>query len=155
MTITNQGRLDGKVAIVTGGGSGIGLATTRRFVGEGARVVVGDLDEAGLTAVRAELGDAVAGVRCDVTVDEDVDALCATALDRFGGLHVAFANAGIGSAATIEDADPADWMRVVSVNLLGPMLTIKHSAPLMAAGGSIIVTASLNAVQPAAGMSAY
>lgn len=152
---STQGRLAGKVAVVTGGASGIGLATTRRFVTEGARVVVGDLDVEGLAAVEAELGDAVAAIRADVTSDDDVRALCATAVDRFGGLDIAFANAGIGSSTAIEDADPADWMKVIEVNLLGPMLTIKHAAPHMVDGGSIVVTASLNAVQAAAGMSAY
>ncbi len=155
-TVTSPRRsLAGTVAVVTGGASGIGLATTRRFVAEGARVVVGDLDEAGLAAVAAELGDAVAGVRCDVTVEHEVEALCGAATERFGGLHIAFANAGIGSLAPITEADAAEWMRVVNVNLLGPMLTIKHAAPRMGAGGSIVITASLNAVQAAAGMSAY
>jgi NAD(P)-dependent dehydrogenase (short-subunit alcohol dehydrogenase family) len=155
MGSNHEGRLGGKVAVVTGGASGIGLATTRRFVGEGARVVVGDVDEGALARVAEELGDAVAAVRCDVTVDADVAGLAAAAVERFDRLDIAFANAGIGHAGSIVDSDPTQWMRVQEVNLLGPMLTIKHSAPHMSAGGSIIVTASLNAVQAAAGMSAY
>ena len=150
-----NGRLEGKVAVVTGGASGIGLATARRFVAEGARVVIGDLNTDALATVEAELGDAAIGQRADVSDEADVEALVATAEDRFGAVHLAFANAGTGSMAPLTDVDVADWMRVVEVNLLGPVLTIKHVARRMPDGGSIILTASLNAVQPAAGMSAY
>jgi NAD(P)-dependent dehydrogenase (short-subunit alcohol dehydrogenase family) len=150
-----SGRLEGKVAVVTGGASGIGLATARRFVAEGARVMLGDLNGDALAAAAAELGDAAAGTRGDVSVEGDVEALVAAAVDHFGEVHLAFANAGIGSMAPITDVDTAEWMRVVEVNLLGPLLTIKHAARCMQDGGSIVLTASLNAVQPAAGMSAY
>jgi NAD(P)-dependent dehydrogenase (short-subunit alcohol dehydrogenase family) len=127
----------------------------RRFVAEEARVAIGDLDADGLAAVESELGDAVVGQPCDVRVESDVEALVATAVERFGPLHVVFANAGIGSFTNVVDTDAGEWMRVIEVNLLGPLLTIKHAARHMPEGGSIIVTASLNAVQPAAGMSAY
>jgi NAD(P)-dependent dehydrogenase (short-subunit alcohol dehydrogenase family) len=149
------GRLEGKVALVTGGASGIGRAAVQRFVAEGARVVAGDLDEAGLDALAASLGDAVAAQRCDVSVEDDLAALAQAAVDRFGGLHIAFANAGIGSAQRIVDADLDQWQRVLDVNLTGPFLTIKHAARRMTDGGSIVVTASLNAVQPGIGMAAY
>jgi NAD(P)-dependent dehydrogenase (short-subunit alcohol dehydrogenase family) len=148
-----RGRLDGKVAVVTGGASGIGRATARRFAAEGARVVVGDIDRDGLASAEAELG--VVGVHGDVRDEAAIEALVAAAVDRFGGLDVAFANAGTGSFSLLADVDVADWMRVVEVNLLGPVLTIKHAARRMRDGGSIVVTASLNAVQPAPGMSAY
>jgi NAD(P)-dependent dehydrogenase (short-subunit alcohol dehydrogenase family) len=143
------------VAVITGGASGIGLATARRFVAEGARVMLGDLNADALGTAVAELGDAAAGTPGDVSVEDDVEGLVAAAVDRFGEVHLAFANAGIGSMAPITDADAAEWMRVVEVNLLGPLLTIKHAARRMQDGGSIVLTASLNAVQPAAGMSAY
>lgn len=148
-------RFGGKVAIVTGGASGIGLATIRRLVGEGGRVVVGDIDEPKLAAVADELGDAVATVRCDVTVEADVECLVETAFSRFGRLDIAFANAGIGSAGRITDMDMSEWSRVLDVNLTGPCLVIKHAGGRMTAGGSIVVTASLNAVQPGTGMAAY
>ena len=150
-----QQRFTDRVAVVTGGAAGIGLAAVRRFVAEGARVVVGDLDEAGLASVTDELGDRVRTVRADVTVEGDVAALTTTAIDAFGRLDVAFANAGIGDMSPITALDPARWMRVVEVNVLGPALTIKHAAPRMTDGGAIVVTASLNAVQAASGMSAY
>jgi len=148
-------RFAGKVVVVTGGASGIGLATARRLVAEGARVVIGDIDAVRLKAAESDLGDAVAGLRCDVRAEEDVESLMAMAESRFGGLHVAFANAGVGSLGLITDSSAADWARVVEVNLLGPMLTVKHAARRMPGGGSIIITASLNAVQPAVGMGAY
>ena len=149
------GRLGGRVALVTGGASGIGLASARRFVAEGARVVVGDIDDAALAAVADELGDAVATVRCDVTAEDDIAGLAETALDRFGGLDIALANAGTASLGPVTDMDLAEWTRVLDVNLTGPMLTIKHAGRRMARGGSIIVTASLNAVQAGNGMGAY
>ncbi len=155
MSTPASGRLAGKVAIVTGGASGIGLATTRRFVAEGARVVIGDLAEDRFPSIQTELGDAFAAVRCDVRIESEVEALVATAVDHFGGLDIAFANAGTGVFGLITDSDAADWMRTIEVNLLGPFLTTKHAAKVMGSGGSIVFTASLNAVQAAVGMSAY
>jgi NAD(P)-dependent dehydrogenase (short-subunit alcohol dehydrogenase family) len=152
---SSTARLAGRVALVTGGASGIGLATARRFVAEGARVVVGDIDEKALAAVAEDLGDTVVTVRCDVTVEDDVERLAETALERFGGLHVAFANAGTATIAPVTNLDLAEWSRVLDVNLTGPMLTIKHAGRRMERGGSIIATASLNAVQAGNGMSAY
>jgi NAD(P)-dependent dehydrogenase (short-subunit alcohol dehydrogenase family) len=148
-------RFEGKVAVVTGGGSGIGLATVERFVQEGARVVVGDVDKARLDAAQETFGDAVRIVPCDVTDEVAVETMAQTAIDAFGRLDVAFANAGIGTSGLIVDSDVDDWRRTVDVCLVGPMLTIKHCAPRMTDGGAIVVTASLNAVQPGRGMSAY
>lgn len=152
---TSPGRLAGRVALVTGGASGIGLATARRFVADGARVVVGDIDETALGAVADELGEAVVTVRCDVTDEDDVARLADAAVERFGGLHIAFANAGTATIAPVVDLPLAEWSRVLDVNLTGPMLTIKHAARRMQDGGSIVATASLNAVQAGNGMSAY
>jgi NAD(P)-dependent dehydrogenase (short-subunit alcohol dehydrogenase family) len=143
----SEGRLEGKVAIVTGGASGIGRATAERFVAEGAQVVVGDLTEADLPGVVTR--------RCDVTVEADVEQLAQAAVDEFGRLDIAFANAGIGAAQRIVDIDVDQWQRVLDVNLTGPLLTIKHAARRMTGGGSIVVTASLNAVQPGVGFAAY
>ena len=149
------GRLAGKVAVITGGASGIGLATARRFVAEGASVVVGDLNATALAPVADELGDAAVTVVGDASSEDDVAALVATAVEQFGRLDVAFANAGIGSVSRLVDADLAEWSRVLDINLTGPFLMVKHAARQMTDGGSIVVTASLNAVQPGIGMGAY
>ena len=89
------------VALVTGGASGIGRACVERFVADGARVVVGDLSEAGLHSLEEEFGDAVATIRCDVTSEDDVEALCALSIQRFGRLDIALANE-IGRASCRE-----------------------------------------------------
>lgn len=148
-------RFNGRVAVVTGGASGIGLATTRRFVAEGARVMVADLSVDALEAVADELGDAVRTQVCDAADESQVAQLVAAATQTFGRVDFAVANAGIGSAARIADLPLEEWSRVLQVNLTGPYLLIKHAAPLMEAGSSIVVTASLNAVQPGPGMAAY
>jgi 3-oxoacyl-[acyl-carrier protein] reductase len=150
-----EGRLAGKTAVVTGGASGIGLATVRRFVAEGARVMIGDIDGDAAVSVAAELGPSVSGRRCDVSDEAEVDALFQASEDELGALDIAFANAGIGSFAPIVDTDLGEWKRVVDVNLIGPLLTIKHAARRMSQGGSIVATSSLNAVQASNGMSAY
>ena len=148
-------RFEGRVAVVTGGASGIGLAVTRRLVREGATVVIGDRDEQALEQVASELGAAVTTVRADVTVEADVERLAATAVERHGRLDIAFANAGVGSISRIVDLPASEWSNVIDICLTGPVLTIKHAARVMGAGGSIVVTTSLNAVQPGVGMAAY
>jgi NAD(P)-dependent dehydrogenase (short-subunit alcohol dehydrogenase family) len=150
-----DGRLPGKVAVVTGGASGIGLASVRRFVAEGARVMIGDLNHEAAEAVAAELGPAVAAHHCDVSIESEVEALLEATTEAFGTPNIAFANAGIGSFAPIVDTNLDEWKRVVDINLIGPLLTLKHTARRMPDGGSIILTSSLNAVQASNGMSAY
>ena len=154
-TDAGDGRFDGAVVLITGGASGIGLAAARRFVDEGASVVLADLDEQALAGAAAELGDAVVTRSCDVSVEAEVEALVVSAAERFGRLDTVFANAGIGSATRLVDLDVAEWSRVLDVNVTGPFLLIKHAARHLGEGGSIIVTASLNAVQPGVGMGAY
>jgi len=140
---------------VTGGASGIGLATVRRFAAEGARVMIGDVDGQEAFDVASRLGDGVIGRRCDVRDESEVELLLQSTLREFGALDIAFANAGIGSFGPIAETDLDEWKRVLEVDLIGPLLTTKHASRHMSAGGSIILNASLNAVQPAAGMSAY
>jgi NAD(P)-dependent dehydrogenase (short-subunit alcohol dehydrogenase family) len=151
------GRLEGRVGVVTGAASGIGRAIARRFVAEGAAIVGGDIDAAGLDALAAELGDRFVAAPGDATVEADQAALVATAADRFGRLDIAVANAGTGHLAPIVDHDLADWRRIVDLCLTGVFLTVKHAGRALSAGGggSIVTMASLNAVQPAGGMSAY
>ncbi|WP_404383952.1 3-oxoacyl-ACP reductase [Knoellia locipacati] len=145
-------RLEGKVAVVTGGCSGIGLATVRRFAEEGATVVIGDLDDANGTSIADEVGGAF--VHCDVTDKDQVDALFATAKERFGSVDIAFNNAGISPPEddSILDTDLDAWRRVQEVNLTSVYLCCKAAIPYMLeqGKGSIINTASFVAVMGAA-----
>jgi len=146
------GRLEGKVATVTGGCSGIGLATVRRFVEEGAQVVVGDVDDARGEKLAGQPG--VTYVHVDVTDKDQVDALFATAHDTYGSVDVAFNNAGISPPEddSILDTDLEAWRRVQDVNLTSVYLCCKAVLPFMLeqGRGSIINTASFVAVMGAA-----
>ena len=150
--------LAGKVAVVTGGASGIGRATAELFVAEGARVVIGDVDVDAGVQVADDLGPAAAFVRADVSDADDVQALVDTAVERFGGLHVMFNNAGIGSSfARLLDNDLSDFARVMQVNLFGVIVGTQRAARHMAAngGGSVINNASLAGLSPGAGVITY
>ena len=147
-----SGRLDGRVAVITGGCSGIGLATAKRFVSEGARVVIGDVDDVRGPSVAAELQGTY--VRCDVTYPDQVDALFAAAKDAFGSVDVAFNNAGISPPDddSILTTGIDAWRRVQEVNLTSVYLCCKAVLPYMLeqGRGSIINTASFVAVMGAA-----
>jgi NAD(P)-dependent dehydrogenase (short-subunit alcohol dehydrogenase family) len=150
------GRIEGRTAVVTGGCSGIGLATVRRFVEEGARVVIGDIDDAAGAALAAELGgpDVVTYVHVDVTSKDEVDALFRTAKDTYGSVDIAFNNAGISPPEddSILDTDLDAWRKVQEVNLTSVYLCCKAALPYMLEQkrGSIINTASFVAVMGAA-----
>lgn len=149
------GRIQDRVAVVTGGCSGIGLATVRRFVDEGARVVVGDIDDARGRSLVAELGgDRTTYVHVDVTAEDEVDALFETAKETYGSVDIAFNNAGISPPEddSILDTDLDAWRRVQEVNLTSVYLCSKAALPYMLdqGKGSIINTASFVAVMGAA-----
>ncbi|KAL6652942.1 hypothetical protein ACP70R_011867 [Stipagrostis hirtigluma subsp. patula] len=144
-------KLEGKVALITGGASGIGERTARLFVAHGARVVVADIqDEAG-ARLCGELGAAASYARCDVTSEDDVAAAVDHAVATFGALDVMFNNAGVGDGASphgrgIRESSKAELERVLAVNLVGPFLGTKHAARVMVParrGGCIIATASV------------
>jgi NAD(P)-dependent dehydrogenase (short-subunit alcohol dehydrogenase family) len=142
------GKLEGKVAVITGAAGGIGLATARRFAEEGARVVCADVD----TDAGAAAADEVGGlfVRADVTSESDVEAMFAAAIDAYGGIDVSFHNAGISPTDDDSILDtPLDvWRRVQEVNLTSVYLCCRHAIPHLQrrGGGSIINTASFVAV---------
>jgi len=150
------GRIQDRVAVVTGGCSGIGLATVERFVEEGAKVVIGDIDEGRGHALVERLGgaDVAAYVQVDVTDKGQVDALFATAKHTYGSVDIAFNNAGISPPedASILDTDLDAWRRVQEVNLTSVYLCCKAALPHMLeqGKGSIINTASFVAVMGAA-----
>jgi NAD(P)-dependent dehydrogenase (short-subunit alcohol dehydrogenase family) len=146
------GRLDGKVAVITGGCSGIGLATVRRFVEEGAKVVVGDVDEVNGPRIADEVGGTF--IKVDVTSKDEVDHLFKVAKDTYGSVDIAFNNAGISPPDddSILTTDLEAWRRVQEVNLTSVYLCCKAALPYMLeqGRGSIINTASFVAILGAA-----
>lgn len=148
-------RLEHRVAVVTGAASGIGRAIARRFAAEGASVVLADIAVDGARALADEIGGAAVAVTCDVTDEADVAAACELAVEHFGGLDIAVANAGRGTYGLITEHDLAEWQAIMDLCVTGVFLTIKHAGQRIRDGGSILTVASLNAVQPSAGMSAY
>jgi NAD(P)-dependent dehydrogenase (short-subunit alcohol dehydrogenase family) len=156
------GRIEGRVAVVTGGASGIGRASAMRFVEEGARVVIADCNE---TSAREALGlagdaarDRLRFVRCDVAEEGDVAAAVDTALREFGRLDCMFNNAGLpGALGPLTDVTVDAWDRTFAVLVRGVFLGIKHGARAMRAtgGGTIINTGSIAAFSAGAGPAAY
>ena len=149
------GRIEGKVAVVTGGCSGIGLATVRRFVEEGAKVVIGDIDDQRGEEIARTFGESVAMyVHVDVTDKEEVDALFQAAKDTYGSLDIAFNNAGISPPEddSILDTDLDAWRKVQEVNLTSVYLCCKEAIGYMRAQGrgAIVNTASFVAVMGSA-----
>ncbi len=140
-----MGRLDGKIAIVTGAASGIGKATVELFRSEGATVVGADVSDG-------------AEMRCDAGCEDEVKRLVEGVVAQHGGLDIFFANAGVsGGLASIFEQSVEDWEQILRVNLIGPFLAIKHAGPVMKdrGGGSIICTASVAGIRAGAGGPAY
>jgi NAD(P)-dependent dehydrogenase (short-subunit alcohol dehydrogenase family) len=141
-----MGLLDGAQAVITGGASGIGAATVRRFVAEGASVAIVDVDADGGAAVAAETGATF--VTGDVADPEACAAAIAAAADALGGLTVLFNNAGVGAARPLHDYSDRAWRRIVDVNLAGTFHGIRAAVPLMAGGGCIVNHASVSGLRP-------
>lgn len=150
-----MGLLDGRRAIVTGGGSGIGAATARRLAAEGARVAVLDLDEASARAVADEIGGLAVAVN---VVDRDaVDRATAEAVDGLGGLTTVVLNAGIGSLKPLDAYTDKEWDLLVDVNLKGTFNGLRAAVAHLRAGGggSVITMASVSGVRPTRGEAPY
>ncbi|SUZ87935.1 uncharacterized protein METZ01_LOCUS40789 [marine metagenome] len=153
-----SGRLDGMVAVITGAASGIGAGTARRFVDEGASVVLADIQQEIGESLAAELGDSAAFALTDVTSEDDVAAAVGMAVARWGQLDVMFNNAGIlGAVGSIADTSVEDWERTISVLLTGAFLGSKHAARVMIpkGSGSIINTSSIAGITGGLGPHAY
>ncbi|MCB9946226.1 MAG: SDR family NAD(P)-dependent oxidoreductase, partial [Rhodospirillaceae bacterium] len=131
----NTNRFAGKIALVTGAASGIGRAIAARLVAEGARVVGGDRNEHGLNQLAHELGDSFAFALADVTAEADGEALVALAVDRFGGLDLAFNVAGGSRPGYLLDLSEDDWQWTIDLCLKGVFLGVKHQARQMVRGG--------------------
>jgi NAD(P)-dependent dehydrogenase (short-subunit alcohol dehydrogenase family) len=151
--------LAGKVAVVTGGASGLGAGLVRRFAAEGAKVVIGDVDRDGGAALAADIGSGAVFVEADVSDIEQVNGLVSTAVERFGGLHVMVNNAGVSGTMhrRFLDDDLADFHKVMGVNVLAVMAGTRDAARHMAehGGGSIINLTSIGGIQAGGGVMTY
>lgn len=152
------GRLEGKVAVITGGVSGIGLGTVELFVAEGAQVVAADIQDEKGAMLEKRFPGKVAYAHCDVTSEADIEAAIKKAKTEFGGLDILFNNAGISDRmSVITEITAEGWSWIFDVLVRGPALGMKHAVPLMLerGGGSIINTASIAGLQAGWGPIAY
>ncbi len=152
------GRLTGKVAVITGGASGIGWQTVQLFVAEGAKVVIGDNNAALLDQRGAELeGDTSSTAVVDVSQESEVEGLVGVAVDRFGRVDVAVNCAGVGFLGAVEQHPVDRWRAVLDVCLTGTFLAVKHEARAMLdhGGGAIVNISSISGRQVSEGMAAY
>lgn len=148
--------LRGKVAVVTGGASGIGKGTARQLISEGMQVIIADIERAALEQTASELG--AVGIQTDVSDLASVQALAQAATDRFGTVHVLFNNAGVGPISRIADLRIEDWQWMLGVNLFGVIHGVQTFLPILKAnadGGHIVNTASIFGLFSQPPMAAY
>lgn len=148
-------RLQGKIAVVTGGGTGIGLGAAKRFVEEGAFVYIFGRRQEPLDAALAQLGPSARAIRGSVTDLDDLDRLYGTVKDERGRLDIVFANAGTGSFAPLGAITPEHFDQTFDVNVRGLLFSVQKALPLMTAGGSIILTGSTTGVMGTPEFSVY
>jgi NAD(P)-dependent dehydrogenase (short-subunit alcohol dehydrogenase family) len=152
------GKLEGKVAVITGAASGIGLGAVERFVAEGARVLAADIQDAKGAALEQRFKGKVAYRHCDVLEEDQIEAAMKAAAETFGGLDIVFNNAGaVGAPSTVEGIDLAGWRLTIDLLLTSVVAGVKHAIPLMKArgGGSIVNTASIAGTEAGWGPPAY
>mgnify|MGYP001182565552 FL=1 len=154
-----MGKLDGKVAIITGAGGGIGQAAARLFAAEGAKLMLVDLNEEALVTLAKSLGGNTAGYAvADVSSVSDVQAYLKDTIEQFGRVDITLLNAGIeGRVASISDQTEEDFDRVMAINTRGVWLGLKYTMPIMAknGGGSIVITSSTAGIRAVPGLSPY
>jgi NAD(P)-dependent dehydrogenase (short-subunit alcohol dehydrogenase family) len=148
-------KLSGKKALITGGNSGIGLATARLFIAEGAEVAITGRDQKTLDEAVAELGPKAHGYRADVTIAEDRKQLFSALARDFGKLDIVFANAGIAARTPTGTTDEATFENIIRTNLSGAFFTVNSAAPLLNDNGSIIFNGSVHNYLGQAGQAAY
>ena len=150
-----SGLLDGKVAVVTGGTSGIGLAIARRFIAEGALVYITGRRQAQLDEAAAELGPQAVAVRCDVGKLAELDALYEVIGQRSGRIDVLVANAGHGQPAVLGDYTEEQFDSMFATNVKGAIFGVQKAKPLLSQGASVILIGSSTAVRPGPGLEIY
>jgi NAD(P)-dependent dehydrogenase (short-subunit alcohol dehydrogenase family) len=148
-------RLKGKAALITGGNSGIGLATARLFVAEGARVAITGRNRETLDAAVKELGPDVLAVQADATDPAALERAVAAAVERFGGLDVVFANAGIAGATFVGKTTPEAFTSFLQTNVTGVFFTVQAAAPHLRPGASVILNGSVHSELGVPGYAAY
>jgi NAD(P)-dependent dehydrogenase (short-subunit alcohol dehydrogenase family) len=154
-TNTTSQKLAGKIALVTGGNSGIGLATTKRFIAEGAYVFISGRRQDQLNAAVQEIGGSATGVQGDISKLADLDRLFATIREQKGRLDILFANAGGGEFAPLGGITEEHFDRAFNTNVKGTLFTVQKALPLLTDGGSIILTASTTSVKGSEAFSVY
>lgn len=155
MSVNGAGRLAGKMAVITGGTTGIGLETARQFIAHGARVVITGQSEARLAEAARELGDGAVAVKADVRSVAELDALAERVRAELGRVDVLFANAGIGGVGPVDVVTEEAYDDQFDVNVKGLFFTVQKLLPLMGPGGSIVLNASAVAAKAGANVSVY
>ncbi|WP_417319528.1 SDR family NAD(P)-dependent oxidoreductase [Emcibacter sp.] len=150
-----MGKLEGKTAVITGGASGIGLATAKRFIADGAFVYIFGRRQEALDAALAELGPEARAVRGDTTNPDDLDHLFETIKGEKGGIDILFANAGVGEFAPLGQITADHYAHTFDINVRGTLFTVQKALPLIRKGGSIILTGSTVGVMGTPAMSVY
>ncbi|MGW3417367.1 glucose 1-dehydrogenase [Streptomyces phaeochromogenes] len=150
-----MGKYEGKNVVITGGSSGLGLATARLLVGEGARVLITGRNQAALDAARDQLGDNACAVRSDASSLPDIDALADRVKAEFGTVDALFANAGVNGFAPFEATSEELFDELLTINAKGPYFTVQKLVPLMAEGSGVVLTTSVVNVLGLPALSAY
>ncbi|MBV9998874.1 MAG: glucose 1-dehydrogenase [Verrucomicrobia bacterium] len=153
--MASSNRFDGKVVLITGGTSGLGLATARHFLSEGAQVIITGRRPDALETAGKELGGNVIGVRGDVSKLDDLDRLFSVIRDRAGRLDVLFANAGGGGFVPLEQVTEAHFDKYFDINVKGTLFTVQKALPLMTGGGAIVINGSMVSIKGVPGFGVY
>lgn len=148
-------RFEGKVAVVTGGNSGMGLSTAKAFAREGAQVAITGRDEASLKRAEQEIGGGALAIRADVSRLADIDAAMARIKDRFKRIDALFVNAGVGKFVPFDQVTEAFYDEIMNINLKGAFFTVHKALSLLAQGSAVVLNASINAHKGMPGTTVY